>query len=109
MQGSGSGLGVITERYLQDSQQPGRHQVLRTNRLPPLVGMTLAGQGVSFLPTGYLRQELEAGRRVPVDTGLNKDPVTYDILYRQELHSALFARLAQLAGECCDFSASFLA
>lgn len=109
MQGSGSGLGFITERYLQHSQQPGRNQVLRTNSLLPLVGMTLAGQGVSFLPTGYLRQEIEAGRLVPVDTGLSRDPVVYDILYRQELHSALFSQLAQLAGECCDFGTSFLA
>lgn len=109
MQGSGSGLGFITERYLQGSQHLGRNQVLRTNSLLPLVGMTLAGQGVSFLPTGYLRQELEAGRLVSVETGLSKDPVIYDILYRQELHSTLFDQLSQLAGECCDFSASFLA
>lgn len=109
MQGSGSGLGFITERYLQAGPHPGSKQVLRTNSLLPLVGMTLAGQGVSFLPTGYLRQELEAGRLVAVDTGLSRDPVVYDILYRQELHSPLFDQLAQLAGECCDFSTSFLA
>ena len=109
MQGNGSGLGFITERYLQDSQHLGRNQVLRTNSLLPLVGMTLAGQGVSFLPTGYLRHELEAGRLVPVETGLSNAPVVYDILYRQELQSALFTQLAELAHSCCDFSASFLA
>ncbi|MBS7777559.1 LysR family transcriptional regulator [Acidovorax sp. CCYZU-2555] len=108
MQGNGSGLGFITERYLQGSQQLGNHQVLRTNSLLPLVGMTLAGQGVSFLPTGYLRQELEAGRLVPVDTGLSNDAVVYDMLYRQEQQSELFKQLAELAYECCDFSASFL-
>lgn len=109
MQGSGSGLGFITERHLQHSQQLGRNQVLRTNSLLPLVGMTLAGQGVSFLPTGYLRAEIAAGRLVAVDTGLSDEPVVYDILYRQELRSALFDQLTQLAGECCDFSTSFLA
>ena len=109
MQGSGSGLGFITERHLQHSQQLGRNQVLRTNSLLPLVGMTLAGQGVSFLPTGYLRAEIAAGRLVAVDTGLSNEPVVYDILYRQELRSALFDQLTQLAGECCDFSTSFLA
>ncbi|MEG1769760.1 MAG: LysR family transcriptional regulator [Comamonas sp.] len=108
MQGNGSGLGFITERYLQGSQQLGNHQVLRTNSLLPLVGMTLAGQGVSFLPTGYLRQELQAGRLVPVDTGLSNDAVVYDMLYRQEQQSELFKQLAELAYECCDFSASFL-
>lgn len=109
MQGSGSGLGFITERYLQSSQQLGRNQVLRTNSLLPLVGMTLAGQGVSFLPTGYLRQEIDAGRLVPVDTGLRNDPVVYDILYRQELQSELFDQVTELARQCCDFTASFLA
>ncbi|MNF01393.1 hypothetical protein D3C80_2003770 [compost metagenome] len=71
--------------------------------------MTLAGQGVSFLPTGYLRQELDAGRLVPVDTGMRSDPVVYDMLYRQELQSELFHQLTALARECCDFGSSFLA
>ena len=108
MQGNGSGLGFITERYLAGSTHLGHHQVLRTNSLLPLVGMTLAGQGVSFLPTGYLRREIEAARLVPVDTGLRNDPVVYDILYRQELQSELFRQLAHSAQACCDFSTSFL-
>jgi DNA-binding transcriptional LysR family regulator len=109
MQGNGSGLGVITERYLQEGTHLGRNQILRTNSLLPLVGMTLAGQGVSFLPTGYLRQELDAGRLVPVDTGMRSEPVVYDMLYRQELQSELFHQLTALARECCDFGSSFLA
>ena len=108
MQGNGSGLGFITERYLEGSTHLRHHQVLRTNSLLPLVGMTLAGQGVSFLPTGYLRREIEAGRLVAVDTGLSNAPVIYDILYRQELQSELFQQIAHSAQTCCDFSASFL-
>ncbi len=109
MQGGGSGLGVITEPYLQNSKHLRQNQVLRTNNLLPLVGMTLAGQGVSFLPTGYLHQQLQAGRLVPVDTGLRNDPVIYDIMYRQELQSELFNQVTALAQECCDFTSSFLA
>ena len=68
-----------------------------------LLGLTVAGVGVSYLPLCF-RPLIEAGKLVIVQTRLALPPVPYTAMYRNDRPSAFTSVVAELARDLWDFS-----
>jgi DNA-binding transcriptional LysR family regulator len=106
VQGERSGTGLIYERWLKAHKiDPVR--VIRSDSLVAVIGMTIAGLGVSYLPERCVAP-LVAGnllKALKVRPGL--PDVQYVALRRTGGQSALIEAITNLAVESCDFSQMF--
>jgi DNA-binding transcriptional LysR family regulator len=74
----------------------------RTNSLPVLGQLTIAGLGVSVLPTQFFREEISKGQLVVLDTGHTLPQFDYHAIYRRERGESM-SKIAALVGNLCDF------
>jgi DNA-binding transcriptional LysR family regulator len=102
-QGAQSGSGVYLDRWLR-SRGASFSRVLSSNSLVALVGLTLAGIGVSYLPRRCYQPLVETGKLRVISTRPLLPPVPYAAMYCNDQHAAFNARIAALAQAVCDFS-----
>jgi DNA-binding transcriptional LysR family regulator len=106
VQGERSGTGLIYERWFK-SHKIDAARVIRSDSLVAIIGMTVAGLGVSYLPERCVAP-LVAGNLLEVlNVRPNLPDVQYVALRRTGGKSALVEAIADLAVECCDFSQMF--
>jgi len=106
VQGPKSVLGTLVERWLR-SQQVHRAQSISTDSVLPLIGLTVAGMGVSYLPRDCLATWIDSGALQVFHTSLPAPEVHYAVSWRAERRSVLVSSVTQIARECCDFSSLF--
>jgi DNA-binding transcriptional LysR family regulator len=106
VQGERSGTGLIYERWFK-AHKIDAVRVIRSDSLVAVIGMTVAGLGVSYLPERCVAP-LVAGNLLEV---LKVRPglpdVQYVVLRRTGGQSALIEAITNLAVESCDFSQMF--
>ncbi|MGJ5207880.1 LysR family transcriptional regulator [Bradyrhizobium sp. HKCCYLR20261] len=103
MQGRRSGQGLYINRWLTANGVAFKRAITVDN-LTALVGLAVAGLGISYLPQRCFRPLFAEGKLsvVPVKPALPAVP--YSAMYRNDRPSALTAVVAELARRTCDFS-----
>ncbi|MGR4871578.1 LysR family transcriptional regulator [Variovorax sp. LARHSF232] len=108
IQGAKSGTGLLYDSWMKDlGVQPANAIVV--HNLVALIGLTIAGLGVSYLPKKAVGQMLEEGSLALLKVTPALPPVTYVAMYKGEHRSSLLASIIMLAQECCDFTRMFQA
>ncbi|TCT03576.1 LysR family transcriptional regulator [Aquabacter spiritensis] len=101
-----SGTGLLYDRWLR-AQGINPHHTIRTNSLVALIGMTVSGLGVSYLPRTCVSWLIDTGMLEVVNARRPPPEVRYVALRRAGSESALIAALVALAREHCNFSRMF--
>ncbi|RTE93650.1 LysR family transcriptional regulator [Bradyrhizobium sp. LVM 105] len=101
-QGGRSGSGLYFNKWLR-ANGVAFQRVISCDSLTALVGLAVAGLGVSYLPRQCFRPLFEQKKLaiVPVKPALPAVP--YAAMYRNDRPSAFTATIAALAGSVCDF------
>ncbi|SFH60570.1 DNA-binding transcriptional regulator, LysR family [Collimonas sp. OK307] len=105
-QGNMSGTGIIYDRWFK-SQTISSANSISCNSLVALIGLTVSGLGVSYLPEQCLSSLVERGALEIVQTSPALPEISYVALYRGERKSVFISSIIMLAQECCDFSDLF--
>ncbi|WP_034300439.1 LysR family transcriptional regulator [Herbaspirillum sp. RV1423] len=105
-QGDKSGTGIIYDRWFK-SQVVSPSNSISCSSLVALIGLTVSGMGVSYLPHLCLRSLIERGALEVVETTPALPEIPYVALYRGERKSNFISSILMLAQECCEFSDLF--
>lgn len=105
-QGGKSGTGILYDRWFK-SQGIEPANTISSNSLLTLIGLTVSGLGVSYLPRRCLRSLIDRGTLQVIKTNPALPKITYVALYRGERKSNFISSILMLAQECCDFSELF--
>ena len=106
VQGDRSGTGIVYDRWFR-SQGIELRNALISNNMIALIGMTVAGLGVSYLPRHCLSPLITGGSLAVLGVLPELPEVQYMAMHRQEMGSTLMTSIASLAHQCCDFSRLF--
>lgn len=97
-----SNLHAVLKNWFElDSASPRR--VDTCNSLTTVASLTMAGLGVSFLPVGYHRSDIRAGRLKVIRTQPQIDPLNYVAAYRSDRPNSMVRPLSDLAVALSDF------
>ena len=101
----------ITQLYDSWFQQHGfvARRTVMTNSFATLGELTMAGLGISQLPTLYYREQVRQGKLVKLKSSPPLPLVKYFAVYRRESTGTLAEAVGQLAQEACDFGLPSLA
>lgn len=103
-----SGTGLIYDRWFKSIGF--RHDnVIVSNSLVALVGMTVSGLGISYFPKDCVSHLVGAGMLDILDVNPTLPNATYVAMYKADQRSTLIGSIIMLAQECCDFSTPFQA
>jgi DNA-binding transcriptional LysR family regulator len=102
-QGGKSGSGLYLNKWFR-SEGIVFERVLTCDSMTALLGLTVAGAGISYLPRQCFRPLIEAGKLVVIPTRPALPAVPYAAMYRNDRPSAFIGVVAELARELCDFS-----
>ena len=106
IQGRKSGTGLLYDSWMKDlGVQPAKPIVI--HNLVALIGLTIAGLGVSYLPKSAVGRMIDAGSLRVLDVTPALPPVTYVAMFKGEHRSALLGSVVTLAQGCCDFTRMF--
>lgn len=106
VQGDRSGTGVVYGRWFQ-AQGITLRDTLVSNNMIALIGMTVAGLGVSYLPRYCLASLIADGSLAVLPVTPELPEVPYVAMHRDEMGGSLIASIAALAQSCCNFSRLF--
>jgi DNA-binding transcriptional LysR family regulator len=98
-QGGRSGSGLFFNTWLKSAGV-----VLSSDSLTALLGLTVAGLGVSYLPRHCFQPLVDEGKLVVVPTNPALPPVPYAAMYRNDRPSAFISVVAAIARDVCNFS-----
>lgn len=101
-----SGTGQLYNRWLQSIGIQPENTIL-SNSLVTLIGLTISGMGVSYLPKTCLRQMIDAGALQVLSVTPTLPLASYAAVYRDDHKSKFIAAVAALAQETCDFGTIF--
>ncbi|HSV36673.1 LysR family transcriptional regulator [Ramlibacter sp. WS9] len=103
VQGEKSGTGLLYARWFKAlGFQPA--SVITSSNLVALIGMTVSGLGVSYLPRQCLDPLVAAGMLDVIKTTPAPPAVTYVALHKGGQRSTLVSSIILMAQECCDFT-----
>lgn len=108
MQSDNSGTGLLYARWLRSLGIQPTNSISSSN-LIALIGLTVSGLGISYLPKRCLSPLLAADMLEVIDTTPALPDVVYVAMFRGEQRSSLVSSIVLLAQECCDFSRPFQA
>jgi DNA-binding transcriptional LysR family regulator len=105
-QGDKSGTGLVYSRWLKSlGVQPA--DTIISNSLVALIGLTISGLGISYLPRQCLGPMVAAGMLEVIKATPALPDAIYVAMYKGEQRSTLSASIIMLAQECCDFTRTF--
>jgi DNA-binding transcriptional LysR family regulator len=108
LQGTKSGTGLLYDSWMKNlGVQPARPIVV--HNLVALIGLTISGLGVSYLPRQAMAPMLQEGALALLDVVPALPEVPYVAMYKGQHRSALLASVVMLAQESCDFTRMFQA
>lgn len=101
-----SGTGQLYNRWFQSIGVQPRNTVF-SNSLIALIGLTVSGMGISYLPRKCLAPMVDAGALEVLAVSPGLPQARYAAVWRGERQSGLVNALAALAQEHCDFGRMF--
>lgn len=106
VQGDKSGTGIIYDRWFKSLgiELP---SVISSNNMIALIGMTVAGLGISYLPKHCLSLLKTNGSLAVLRVSPVLPKIEYVAMYRGEMHSSLLSSVVMLARKCSDFTKMF--
>ncbi|GGE49692.1 LysR family transcriptional regulator [Agaricicola taiwanensis] len=102
-QGSRGGTGLFYYRWFR-SQGITFPQMLSSDNLIALLGLAVAGVGISYLPRQVFRPLIDEGKLVVISTRPALPPTPYSAMYRSDRASVFLSKIADLMVDICDFS-----
>lgn len=108
VQGQSSGTGRRYDAWMKELGAEPSDAIVVSN-LIALIGLTISGLGVSYLPRHCLDPLIGAGMLAVLEVDPPLPPVSYVALYKGEHRSALMSSITMLAQSCCDFTRAFQA
>ena len=101
-----SGTGQLYNRWLRSiGIQP--ENTVFSNSVVALIGLTISGMGISYLPRKCLVPMIDSGQLEVLTVTPALPPATYAAICRSDRQSGLVASIAGLAQEHCDFGKIF--
>ncbi|MCU1728585.1 LysR family transcriptional regulator [Pseudomonas sp. 7P_10.2_Bac1] len=103
VQGKKSGSGLFVNKWLgaMGIELP---KMLSSDSLTAMVGLTVAGLGVTYLPLECFRPLVDEGKLTIINTEPPLPPVPYMAMYRNDRPSAFVSEVAVRAVDLCDFT-----
>lgn len=105
-QGTKSGTGLIYDEWFRKMGFAPRSNIICSSLLA-MVGMTVAGLGISYLPKECLSGMVRSGLLEEVESTPPLPDTTYVAMHLWEKKSSLIPSIVMLAQECCDFTRMF--
>ena len=105
-QGNKSGTGIIYDEWFRKMGFAPKSSII-CNSLLAMLGMTVSGLGISYLPRDCLRRMVTSGLLEEIESTPSLPETTYVAMHLWEKKSSLIPSIVMLAQECCDFSAMF--
>lgn len=102
MQGRRSGSGLFVNKWLSANGVTFK-RAISVDNLTALVGLAVAGLGISYLPQRCFRPLFEQKKLVILPVKPMLPAVPYAAMYRNDRPSAFAAAIADLARQTCDF------
>jgi DNA-binding transcriptional LysR family regulator len=106
VQGRTSGSGLVLSKWLS-SKGVVFPRMLTCDSVMALLGLTVAGLGVGYIPRQCFQPMVDSGRLTEIETDLPLPVTPYVAMYRDDGPS----RFAEIAAECvqsvCDFTQQF--
>ena len=106
VQGHSSGSGMYLNKWLKD-----RGVVFEENlvcdSMTALLGLTVAGLGVAYLPYEFCRRFEKTGQLEVIETETPLPPVPYVAMYRADRPHAFVHEISELVKLHCDFGNSY--
>ncbi|MFO1107638.1 MAG: LysR family transcriptional regulator [Bradyrhizobium sp.] len=103
IQGSRSGSGLWVSNWLK-SEGVTPPRLFSSDSLIALLGLAVAGLGVTYLPLQCFRPLVSEGKLRIIPTSPELPDIPYAALYRNDRPTAFTASVAELAMNTCDFS-----
>lgn len=101
-----SGTGRLYNRWLRSIGVKTDDTVF-SNSLVALIGLTISGMGISYLPRKCLAPMVESGALEVITVAQSLPSTPYAALCKADRQSGLVASIAKLAQEHCDFGKIF--
>ena len=108
VQGGNSGTGRAYDAWMKEQGVQPADTIVVSN-LIALVGLTVSGLGVSYLPRECLRPMVAAGMLAEIEVAPALPVVRYVAMHKGEHRSALTSSIVMLAQSCCNFTRMFQA
>ena len=105
-QGRRSGTAILFEPWFR-SQNLVQAKTISSSSMLALIGLTVAGVGVSYLPRACLGSLLDQHALAVLRTSPSLPRINYVVLLRRGRRSALIAAIVAMAKSTCDFSSLF--
>lgn len=102
-QGPQSGTGVLFQDWFKAHALSSADYVV-SNSLVALIGLTVSGFGISYLPPAAVQPMVDQGVLEVLDVRPALPDATYAAAIRREQGNAFMGSLVRLARETCDFS-----
>jgi DNA-binding transcriptional LysR family regulator len=102
-QGPQSGTGILFQDWFKAHGLKTADLVV-SNSLIALIGLTISGFGVSYLPLAAVEEMIAEGLLEAVDVRPALPEAQYVATIRRDQRSSLMASIVRLAQQCCDFS-----
>ena len=99
-----SGLNAIYDDWLKPHKS--HSDIFTINSLIAMVGLTVAGFGVSCLPRDYFSDLFQRRELVPMRTTRPMPAPLYSAMYRRQSNEVFYSEVAEIARSVCDFSRS---
>jgi DNA-binding transcriptional LysR family regulator len=107
-QGPQSGTGILFHDWFQSHGLKAADQVV-SNSLIALIGLTVSGFGVSYLPPAAVQNLVEQGLLEVLQVRPALPEAPYAAVIRRDQRSSLMASVLRLAQETCDFTRPYQA
>lgn len=106
VQGNLSGSGMFLNKWLKnrDVVFP---RVLICDSMTALLGLAVAGLGVTYLPEHYARKLANNGKLEIIATETPLPPVPYVIMHREDRLNPFLRKIIEIAETSCNFNMSF--
>lgn len=101
-----SGTGPLYNRWLRSLGRTA-DDLLFSNSVVALIGLTISGLGISYLPKKCLAPMVESGALQMLIVKPALPPASYSAICKSDLRSSLITSIAKLAKESCDFGRIF--
>ncbi|MCV6576528.1 MAG: LysR family transcriptional regulator [Cohaesibacter sp.] len=105
IQGDMSGSGVFLNKWLKNRGVV-FPETLVCDSMPALLGLAVAGLGVTYLPYHFCRRLAEEGKLEVIETEVPLPPVPYVAMYREDRPHSFLQDVLQLAQSSADFESS---
>ncbi|HSV78501.1 MAG TPA: LysR family transcriptional regulator [Ramlibacter sp.] len=105
-QGPRSGTGILYQDWFKAHGLKDSDQVV-SNSLLALIGLTVSGFGVSYLPLAAVRPMVDSGLLEVLQVRPVLPEASYAAIAKRERRGSLIASIATLAQESCDFTRLF--